>query len=240
MSDGILPDDTGSAASVIVHQALRSRRSIRRYRPEMPPEDVLRRLFLTAAMAPSAHNRQPWRYLVIRNARVKTKLASAMGQRLMDDRRGDGDSEDAIRRDVARSHERISGAPVLVVVCLTLEDMDAYPDPRRGNAEYLMAIQSTAMAAQSLLVAADSEGLGSCWMCAPLFCPDVVGAALGVPSHWFPQGLLTLGFPAESGRLKPRKPLEDVVFLGDGEAPAPWSLSGEASGSGEGERAACA
>ncbi len=52
--------------------------------------------------------------------------------------------------------------------------MDNYGDPRRDQNEYVMAAQSAAMAGQNLLLAAHDAGLGACWMCAPLFCPDVV------------------------------------------------------------------
>jgi coenzyme F420-0:L-glutamate ligase / coenzyme F420-1:gamma-L-glutamate ligase len=92
----------------------------------------------------SAHNRQPWRFVVVRDADIKLRLADAMGVRLKNDRTRDGDDPAAIQRDVARSHLRISEAPVLLAVCLTMEDMDRYPDERRNRAEFLMAVQSTA------------------------------------------------------------------------------------------------
>jgi coenzyme F420-0:L-glutamate ligase/coenzyme F420-1:gamma-L-glutamate ligase len=198
-----------SAASA--HRLMRGRRSIRRYRPDAVGRDVLERLFLSAASAPSAHNRQPWRYLVIEDASAKAALARAMGERLAADRARDGDSGDAIAGDVARSHARITGAPVLVLVCLTLEEADVYPDEARSHAEFLMAAQSTAMATQNFLLAAHAEGLAACWMCAPLFCSEVVRANLDVPPAWQPQGLITLGFPADAGRDRPRKPLAAFV-----------------------------
>src|SRR6202522_829290 len=141
----------GGAASAppsasALHRLMRSRRSIRTYCSDAISADLLERLFLSAAAAPSAHNRQPWRYVVIEEAQRKTALAHAMGQRLGDDRRRDGDAEDAIARDVARSFARITGALVLILVCLTLEHADAYPDAARRRAEFLMAVQSTAMA----------------------------------------------------------------------------------------------
>jgi len=89
--------------------------------------------------------------------------------------------------------------------------MDTYPDEKRSNAEYLMAVQSTAMAAQLLLLKAEDEGLGGCWMCAPLFCAETVKTALDLPASWQPQGLILLGWPAEPGRLRERKPLADIV-----------------------------
>jgi coenzyme F420-0:L-glutamate ligase / coenzyme F420-1:gamma-L-glutamate ligase len=200
-----------SASASALHHLMRSRRSIRTYRSDAISADVLEQLFLSAAAAPSAHNRQPWRYVVIEEAQRKTALARAMGQRLADDRRRDGDAEDAIARDVARSFARIIGAPVLILVCLTLEHADAYPDAARRQAEFLMAVQSTAMATQNLLLGAHAEGLAACWMCAPLFCPDVVRAALDIPAHWQPQGLITLGRPADGGRERPRRPLGEFI-----------------------------
>jgi coenzyme F420-0:L-glutamate ligase / coenzyme F420-1:gamma-L-glutamate ligase len=201
------PASEGAAA----HRLMRGRRSIRRYRPDAIGRDVLDRLFLSAAAAPSAHNRQPWRYVVIDDAAAKAALAGAMGERLASDRTRDGDPPDVIARDVARSHARITGAPVLILVCLTLEEADVYPDGVRSHAEFLMAVQSTAMATQNLLLAAHAEGLAACWMCAPLFCPEVVRASLDLPPAWQPQGLVTLGFPADAGRDRPRKPVAAFV-----------------------------
>jgi len=130
---------------------------------------------------------------------------------LRQDRSKDGDDPAAIEKDVARSRGRIAGAPVVLVVCLTMEEMDVYTDAIRARAEYLMAVQGTAMAVQNLMLAAHSEGLGSCWMCAPLFCPEVVRAALDLPQQWEPQALVTIGLPADPGVTRPRKPLCDVV-----------------------------
>ena len=59
-----------------------------------------------------------------------------------------------------------------------------------------MAIQSTAMATQNLLLAAHAEGLGACIMCAPLFCPAVVAKVLAAPPAWHAQSLVTIGLPA--------------------------------------------
>jgi coenzyme F420-0:L-glutamate ligase/coenzyme F420-1:gamma-L-glutamate ligase len=198
-----------------VHAFLRSRRSIRQYRAEMPAQDKLDRILASAAMAPSAHNRQPWRYFVICDAGLKAALAQAMGESLAADRRRDGDAEAAIKVDVERSFTRISSAPVVILAALTLAEMDNYPNEERRRAEYLMAVQSTAMATQNLLLAAHAEGLGACWMCAPLFCTDVAQRVLALPPDWDPQGLLTLGYPASPGRLKPRKPQAAfVTFAG--------------------------
>lgn len=188
------------------------RRSIRRYHPAPLDRDQIERLLLAASQAPSAHNRQPWRFAVLEERRDREALASAMGERLRRDRTDDGDDPKRIEADVARSYARLSDAPAVIVVCLDMSDMDSYPDERRRAAEYLMAVQSTAMATQNLLLAAEQEGLGACIMCAPLFCPDIVAGALALPQAWQPQMLVTVGSPARPGRDRPRLPLSRIAL----------------------------
>jgi len=196
----------------MLSDVIAERRSIRRYQ-DAPIDDAQLDALLTAACwAPSAHNRQPWRFVVLREAAAKARLAGAMGDRLRADRMRDGDDAVEIDGDVARSHARITGAPVVIAVCLSLADMDRYPDPSRAAAERTMAVQSVAMAVQNLLLAAAADGLGACWMCAPLFCPEVVRDALDLPADWEPQALVTLGRPASSGKPASRRPLADVVL----------------------------
>lgn len=191
--------------------AIRARRSIRRYTRQPVPQAVIEALLTAASWSPSAHNRQPWRFVAVTTAPVQEKLARQMGERLRADLRADGIAAEAIEQDAARSYSRITGAAALIVVCMSLVDMDHYPDAHRAQAEYLMAAQSTAMAVQNLLLAAHSYGLGACWMCAPLFCPEVVKEALTLPADWQPQALITLGYPAET-KIKSREPLETRVL----------------------------
>jgi len=193
-------------------EVIRGRRSIRRYTDSSVPPEVTTQLLTAASWAPSAHNRQPWRFVVMEAAATKARLAAAMGTQLRRDLAADGLPPETIERDAARSYTRISGAPLLVLICLTMADMDDYPDARRRAHEMAMAAQSAAMAGQNLLLAAHALGLGACWLCAPLFCPDVVGEALALPDGWQPQGLVTVGYPAET-REKVRQPLETrMVF----------------------------
>lgn len=202
---------TPAATFNVMAELIATRRSIRRYRAEPVAPELIDKLLCCAVSAPSAHNRQPWRFAPIFARDAKVRLARTMGERLRADRLRDGDAAEAVEADVARSFERLTGAPVVVIVAATTLDMDAYPDPRRQQAEYLMAVQSTAMAVQNLLLAAHSAGLAACWMCAPLFCPDTVRAAMALPSDWQPQSIITLGWPATEGRPYSRRPLADVV-----------------------------
>lgn len=201
-------------ARVDLAEVIGTRRSIRRFSPEPVPREVVRELLESAIRAPSPHNRQPWRFAVLRGPAGKARLASAMGERLRADRRRDGDSAEAVDADVARSRARIEGAPVVLVAALSMQDMDRYPDERRARAEHVMAVQATATAVQNLLLLAHARGLGTCWMCAPLFCPDTVRAALALPQDWEPQALVTLGIPDGAGRDRPRLDLgETAIWL---------------------------
>lgn len=204
---------------------VRERRSIRRYEDRPVPRDTIVELLEAATLAPSPHNRQPWRFAVLLQPAARARLADAMGERLRADRRRDGDAQEAIAADVARSRARLLGAPVVVVACLTMADMDQYPDARRGEAERHMAVQATAAAVQNLMLAATERGLGSCWMCAPLFCPETVAACLDLPADWQPQAIVTLGWPAGPGRERPRRPLDEVVRFVRLSQPAPSSES---------------
>ena len=192
------------------YELVRSRRAIRRYEERAVPLELLKRLLQTAMWAPSAHNRQPWRFAVLTSFASKDKLARAMGANLRQDRLRDGDLPHLIERDVKRSYDRITGAPVVLPFFLSMVDMDRYPDRRRSEAERQMAAQSVAMAVQNLWLLAAAEGLGACGLCAPLFVPDLVQQTLDVPDDWQAQGLFTLGWPAEE-RDKTRRPWRESV-----------------------------
>lgn len=69
---------------------------------------------------------------------------------------GRDDAADVVR-DVARSHSRITDAPLVVLIWLSMANMDCYPDARRRQPDYMMAVQSTAMATQNLLLAAHAR-----------------------------------------------------------------------------------
>ena len=138
-----------------------------------------------------------------------------MGARLHADRTADGDPVDEIERDIDRSYARLTGAPVLIVLCTSMVDMDSYPDQGRTRNEQTMATQSTAMAGQNILLMAHAMGLGACWLCAPLFVPDLVRETLRLPPDWEPQGLITLGYPAQTkNRTRARLEEKTLFFSG--------------------------
>ena len=185
-------------------------RSIRAFKDEPISTAVTERLLRIACRAPSAHNSQPWRFVVLTEQEEKQKLAEAMGARLREDRLADGDDPTVVEKDILLSYARICGAPLAVLVCQTMEGSDRYPDEARSLAEHLMAVQGVAMAGYNLMLAARAEGLGACWLCAPIFAPQAAKDALDLPRGWEPQGLILLGHPRDEGKKRERMPVDKV------------------------------
>ena len=190
---------------------IRNRRSVKEYASKEVSKEVLFRIFEAGRWAPSAHNTQPWRFIVIKDSALKQRLVKDMASRWDEDMSKDGIPKERRESLIRTSVERFRNAPVVIVACLTMEGMDEYPDDRRTKIEYVMAVQSVAAAIENMLLAAHGEGLGSCWFCAPLFCQDVVRKTLRIPKHVDPQALITLGYPVNRPNPPSRKPLEDVV-----------------------------
>lgn len=194
---------------------LQGRRSLRRYDGRPIPKDVVQRLLDAAAWAPSAHNRQPWRYCVVQDRAITERLSSRMADQWRKDLGRDGVSKEVIERRASISHTRMMTAGLLIIPSVTMEDMDEYPDSKRANAEWIMAVQSVSLSCQNLLLAVHHENLGACWMCAPLFVPELVRDVLELPSHWHPQAMITVGYPLPGhtaiDKTKTREPLNSWV-----------------------------
>jgi coenzyme F420-0:L-glutamate ligase/coenzyme F420-1:gamma-L-glutamate ligase len=198
------PDDQAA-----LQRLIRQRRSIRRYTDRPVEQPLLEALLEAATWAPSAHNRQPWRFCVVQGT-MRQQLSAAMAVAWRSDLLADGVDAAWVENHVAVRAARIAGAPAVIVACLCMADMDYYPDARRAGFEHIMATQSVALACQNLLLSAHAAGLGACWVCAPLFVPEIVRTTLQLPADWEPQALLTLGWPAET-RAKERAPLASRV-----------------------------
>jgi coenzyme F420-0:L-glutamate ligase/coenzyme F420-1:gamma-L-glutamate ligase len=190
---------------------IRSRRSVRRFQPQAVPAAVLESILETALWAPSAHNRQPWRFAVVQSSPSKARLAELMGVQFRRDLQRDGLPPEVVEAQVGRSHQCIVDAPLLIVLCLDPAALDSYPDLHRSQAEHAMAVQSVAMVGSTLMLAAHAHGLGTVWMCAPLFAPQAVLQALELPAEWQPQGMLLAGYPAHIPPPRPRRPLDEVA-----------------------------
>ena len=195
----------------LVQQLIRTRRSVRYFSPTPIPPEILERTLETATWAPSAHNRQPWRFVVLKTAQARRLLAEGMGAAFRQDLLADGRSPEEVEASVDRSRQRILSAPEAILLCLDTRPGDVYPDPARQQAEYLMGVQSVALAGGTLLLAAHAEGLGGVWVCAPLFARGAARQALELPAEWEPQGLILLGYPEKYPDIRPRLPLATVT-----------------------------
>jgi F420 biosynthesis protein FbiB-like protein len=193
------------------HNFLRSRRSVRRFLPREVPDAAIQRILTTALYAPSAHNRQPWRFCILQTADVKSRLADAMAVEFRRDLLYDSLPASEADERIEQSRSRITAAPLVIVLFMDLSEMDPYPDARRAQAERIMAIQSTAAAALQLLLAVQAEGLAGVWTCGPLFAPEAVRAALELNDAWEPQAMFFVGYSDQDPRPKVVKPLGSVM-----------------------------
>ena len=202
------PDTSGPRVLDTIH----GRRSLRKYLQKAVPEEIVERVLEAARWAPSPHGRQPWRFAVITREETKERLARAMGEEWRANLEMDGQSEEIVEKRLEGSRRRLLDAPVLLLICLYLEDLDAYPDAERQRGERTMAVQSLGAAAQNALLAAYDSGLDAGWMCAPLFCPGRVVEALGLDPKLVPHALLTLGYAeGDPPKRRGRKALDELV-----------------------------
>lgn len=186
-------------------EAIRSRRSLRRFAPREVPDGLVDELVEAACAAPAPHHSRPWRFVQVR-PETRPRLAEAMA----DAWRADGPVDDAA---VERSHRQLTDAPVLLLACLDLEDARPWPDDRRRLAERDMFVQSLGAGLQNLLLAAHARGLAGYLKGAPLFCRDAVTAALDLPSGWETAFLVLLGYPEPGAQPPPRPPVASRDFL---------------------------
>ena len=191
---------------------IEARRSIRAFAPDLVPRAVLDDLVEAACLAPAPHHSRPWRWCVIDTPNAKAALADGMGARWQADLAADGTDQPRIDELVDASRRKITGAPALVLGCLTWEGLDRYPDDARRSAEWGMAVLSLGAAVENLMLAAAAAGLASCWVAAPIFCSDAARAALALADEWSPQALVLVGHPdpAYAPPARPPVPLDAV------------------------------
>jgi F420 biosynthesis protein FbiB-like protein len=190
-------------------ESIQTRRSIRKFKPSPVPEETIRRMLEAAHAAPSAHNTHPWRFVVLRDGPTRRGFAEGMAAAYTRDADADGVDPEKIRARNERSVERITAAPLAILVCMEEACLPANAG-RSADGERLLLTQSVAAAVENLLLAAEHEHLGACWLCAPAFCPQAVADSLTLPKTWVAQALVLAGFPAETP-AKPNGPALDEV-----------------------------
>jgi coenzyme F420-0:L-glutamate ligase / coenzyme F420-1:gamma-L-glutamate ligase len=194
-----------------LHTFLRTRRTIRRFKPDAVPENVLQKILETATYAPSAHDQQPWRFAVVTGDSAKMHLAETITGRFLQDMLADGKPESDIQGRIERTIRRTNESPVIVVLCRDKNAVDSQPDEAARQAEIKMGEQSVALAGLQLLLAVHAEGLGGNWICWPLFTPEETRRALELPAEWEPQGMVFIGYPAETPEAPLRRPFSEIV-----------------------------
>ena len=191
---------------------LAARRSIRAFTGDPVPRELLDALVESACLAPAPHHSRPWRFVVVDTPAGKQALADGMGARWRVDLAGDGVDPARIDELVTTSHRKLTTAPALVLGCLTWNGLDRYPDETRQRAEFGMALLSLGAAVENLMLTAADAHLASCWVAAPIFCPEAARDALALPDEWLPHALVLVGHPDPNyvARERPPVPLDEL------------------------------
>jgi len=165
------------------YEVIRTRRSIRSYKPDPVPDDVLTRILEAARIAPSGSNRQPWKFIVVRDEELKRRLAIACHNQMF-----------------------IAEAPVVIVACGY--NIHWNRGEYMGDLSMLVDVS---IAFTHLILAARAEGLGTCWIGS--FSNEEVKRILGIPKDVNVVAITPLGYPRDEdfGEPGPRKPLSEIV-----------------------------
>ena len=204
----------------MMEEIIRSRRSVRRYKPEAPPREVLERLIEMAILAPSASNKQPWRFFVVGDRSMITRMADAV-QEAVDRivRHVRADFIEAFRA-YGNYFVRFQDAPVVIVPVfrelevlsnLVDEQLEAEDRERIAAMEFNSGLISTALAVQNLMLFAHSIGLGTSCMSGPLLAADELKRLLEIPPSWRIAALVPTGYPDEAPSAPARKPVDAVI-----------------------------
>jgi len=184
---------------------LRTRRTVRRFKPDLIPEETVNRILEIAHFAPSAHDLHPWRFVNLKTTESRAKLGKALIDAMKADMLLESVDETEIEKRRANSVRRLDEAPIIILLC---SDSSAVRENKLE--EQIMSIQSVSNAGLYLLLAAHAEGLGGNWICWPLYAQDETRRSLNLPTEWNPQAMFFLGLPAEIPARKPTK-IQNIV-----------------------------
>lgn len=167
------------------YEVIRTRRSIRSYKPDPIPEEVLMRILDAARIAPSGSNRQPWKFIVVKDEELRKRLAAA-----------------------CHNQTFIAEAPVIIVACGYNIHWN-----RGGYMGDLSMLIDVSIAFTHLILAARAEGLGTCWIGA--FDNEEVKKILGVPEDVNVVAVTPLGYPKDEEFREPgsRKALSEIISI---------------------------
>jgi len=164
-----------------VLDAIKKRSSIRKYKGDSIPEDLLLRVLEAVRLAPSAKNLQPWKFIIVKDKDLKKKLAEA-----------------------ASGQHFIAQAPLIVVGCGLPDDCYA----KMGRYMKSWPVDVT-IALEHLILEAQEEGLGTCWIGA--FDEEKVKSILNIPGNVKVLAMTPLGYPNEKPSFRERKTLDEII-----------------------------
>ncbi len=172
-----------------VLEAIRTRRSIRKYKPDPVDDKTLETVLEAARLAPSWANTQCWRFVVVRDSNIKEQLAGTLIE---------NPATDAIRN-----------APIVIVACAELGKAGLYHGQySTDKGDWFMF--DVALAMQNLVLAAHSLGLGTVHV--GRFDAKRAASVLGVPEGFCVVEMTPLGYPAQEVNPRPRRELAEIVF----------------------------
>lgn len=191
-------------------EALHTQRAIRRFRPDPVPDELIHRVLDATIRAPSGGNRQPWAFMVLKDAAVRAKVA-AFYKRAWDEGGGRSVASDP-DRSLARVYRRASyladhmaDVPVLIIACVR----------GGGSGASITSGSSIYPAVQNLMLAARGLGLGTVITTVHRRFEAEIKDLLEIPDDMQTAALVPMGYPADGARFGPtsRKPVEEVAFL---------------------------
>ncbi len=173
-----------------VLEAIKTRRSIRKYKTDPIDNKTLAAVLEAARWAPSWANTQCWRFVVVRDSDTKGKLSDTLNET--------NPARDAIRN-----------APLVIVACAELGKAGLKEGKIvTDKGDWFMF--DVALAMQNLVLAAHSLGLGTVYV--GRFDAKKAASILGVPPGYCAVAMTPLGYPAETKEPRPRKELSEIVF----------------------------
>ena len=186
-----------------LYEAIKERRSVRKFKNTPVSKDLIEKIFEVALWAPSGMNRQNWKFFVLAGERKEelVSISSTSFQYLEPQLQQLYAEKPKIIESTRRFFKRLGEAPI--VVC-------AYFEP--ANREDVTSFQNVAAAIQNLLLVAHAEGLGTCWMTGPVTVANEISRFLGVQNMTL-VAITPMGYPDETPKVPPRKP-DRVVYQG--------------------------
>jgi nitroreductase len=183
--------------------AIAQRRSIRKFKPDPVPDELVTTILKTATQAPSGKNRQPWHFVVVNEPDQRAEMVRVMRESI--DRVEKREENVGSGRWTAAVMEQ---APVTVFVFNSCAERD--PDKPFWELDWnIVDVQSIGGAIQTMLLAAQELGLGTLWICDVFYAYNELCDWLGQAHQLV--AAVSLGYAAEAPDARPRKPIDEVV-----------------------------